>query len=187
MEPVDLRRPHSRDLAVHARGRARHAATPTRALRRVIPEIEWPVHAPYDRGDQRAEARAQRGHPGPQLPDAGDLPRRGRHHRRLARRWRSRRAKTDADVIVLAGVHFMAETAKILNPEKTVLIPDLEAGCSLAASITGADVRAAARALSRRAGGHLRQHLGGGEGRDATSAARRPTRWRSSSRWAPTA
>jgi len=50
-------------------------------------------------------------------------------------------ARTDADVIVLAGVHFMAETAKLLNPEKTVLIPDLEAGCSLAASITAACAR----------------------------------------------
>ena len=48
----------------------------------------------------------------------------------------------DADVIVLAGVHFMAETAKLLNPDKTVLIPDLRAGCSLADSITAADVRA---------------------------------------------
>jgi quinolinate synthase len=50
-------------------------------------------------------------------------------------------AKTEARVIVLAGVHFMAETAKLLNPEKIVLIPDLEAGCSLAASITAADMR----------------------------------------------
>src|SRR5256885_10996094 len=49
--------------------------------------------------------------------------------------------RTDAEVIVLAGVHFMAETAKLLNPGKTVLIPDLEAGCSLAASITAEDVR----------------------------------------------
>src|SRR6201997_4286002 len=49
--------------------------------------------------------------------------------------------RTDADGIVLAGVHFMAETAKLLTPEKTVLIPDLEAGCSLAASITAADIR----------------------------------------------
>jgi quinolinate synthase len=49
--------------------------------------------------------------------------------------------KVDAEVIVLAGVHFMAETAKLLNPSKTVLIPDLEAGCSLASSITAADVR----------------------------------------------
>jgi quinolinate synthase len=48
---------------------------------------------------------------------------------------------TDADIIVQAGVHFMAETSKILAPEKTVLIPDTRAGCSLAASITGADVR----------------------------------------------
>jgi quinolinate synthase len=47
----------------------------------------------------------------------------------------------EADVIVLAGVHFMAETAKLINPEKTVLIPDLLAGCSLADGITGEDVR----------------------------------------------
>jgi quinolinate synthase len=50
-------------------------------------------------------------------------------------------ARTDAQVIVQAGVHFMAETSKILSPEKTVLIPNLKAGCSLASSITGADVR----------------------------------------------
>jgi quinolinate synthase len=49
--------------------------------------------------------------------------------------------RVDADVIVMAGVHFMAETAKLLNPSKTVLIPDLRAGCSLAESITAADVR----------------------------------------------
>lgn len=50
-------------------------------------------------------------------------------------------ANVDADVIVQAGVHFMAETSKILAPEKTVLIPDTRAGCSLAASITGEDVK----------------------------------------------
>ena len=50
-------------------------------------------------------------------------------------------AKSDARIIVQAGVHFMAETSKILSPQKTVLIPDLRAGCSLASSITGADVR----------------------------------------------
>src|SRR3954471_8187298 len=50
-------------------------------------------------------------------------------------------AKCDAKVIVQAGVHFMAETSKVLSPDKRVLIPNLEAGCSLASSITGADVR----------------------------------------------
>jgi quinolinate synthase len=50
-------------------------------------------------------------------------------------------ARSDAKVIVQAGVHFMAETSKVLCPDKTVLIPDLRAGCSLAASITGDDVR----------------------------------------------
>ena len=49
--------------------------------------------------------------------------------------------ETEADVIVLAGVHFMAETAKLIKPAKTILIPDLEAGCSLADGITGEDVR----------------------------------------------
>ena len=50
-------------------------------------------------------------------------------------------AETDAEVIVMAGVHFMAETAKLVNPDRTVLIPDLRAGCSLASSITAADIR----------------------------------------------
>ncbi len=50
-------------------------------------------------------------------------------------------ADTDADIILVCGVRFMAETAKILSPDKTILLPDMAAGCSLAASITGADVR----------------------------------------------
>jgi quinolinate synthase len=49
--------------------------------------------------------------------------------------------KTNADIIVLCGVHFMAETAKLMNPEKKILLPDMGAGCSLASSITGKDVR----------------------------------------------
>jgi quinolinate synthase len=51
-------------------------------------------------------------------------------------------ARADADVIVVCGVHFMGETAKILNPHRTVVVPDARAGCSLAESITAADVRA---------------------------------------------
>jgi quinolinate synthase len=51
-------------------------------------------------------------------------------------------ARVDADVIVVCGVHFMGETAKILNPTRTVIVPDARAGCSLAESITAADVRA---------------------------------------------
>ncbi len=49
--------------------------------------------------------------------------------------------KTDADIIILCGVHFMAETAKLMNPNKKVLLPDMGAGCSLASSITGNDVK----------------------------------------------
>ena len=50
-------------------------------------------------------------------------------------------AKTKADIIVMCGVHFMAETAKLMSPEKKVFIPDMDAGCSLASSLTGEDVR----------------------------------------------
>ena len=50
-------------------------------------------------------------------------------------------AKTQADIIVMCGVHFMAETAKLMSPEKKVLLPDMKAGCSLSSSITGDDVR----------------------------------------------
>src|SRR5881296_2142501 len=51
-------------------------------------------------------------------------------------------AQTDADTIVFCGVHFMAQTAKLLSPDKRVLLPDLGAGCSLSASITGEQLRA---------------------------------------------
>ena len=50
-------------------------------------------------------------------------------------------SRTNADIIVMAGVHFMAETAKLMSPNKKVFIPDMDAGCSLAASLTGEDVR----------------------------------------------
>ena len=118
---------------------ARSAALYDR-VKRVIPPIEWPLFA----GDVEAilELKRQRNavilaH-NYQTPEifhcvadiVGDS---------LAL---ARKAMTvEADVIVLAGVHFMAETAKLLNPSKTVLIPDTQAGCSLADSITPADVR----------------------------------------------
>jgi quinolinate synthase len=109
-------------------------------LRPVLPEIEWPVHAPYIDAINRlkVERKAVILAHNYQTPEifhgvadiTGDS-------LALARE----AAKTRAEVIVLCGVHFMAETAKVLNPEKTVLIPDPEAGCSLASSITAADVR----------------------------------------------
>jgi quinolinate synthase len=107
---------------------------------RLIPPIEWPAFA----GDIEAIAELKRARQAVvlahnyQTPEifhcVADLTGDSLALARAA-------MKTDARVIVLAGVHFMAETAKLLNPEKTVLAPDLEAGCSLAASITAADVR----------------------------------------------
>jgi len=109
-------------------------------VRGVIPEVEWAVHAPYIQRieELKRERNAILLAHNYQTPEIfhGAADYRG-DSLGLAQEG----AKTDADVIVLCGVHFMAETAKILSPEKTVLIPDLRAGCSLAESITGADVR----------------------------------------------
>lgn len=109
-------------------------------VRHAIPEIEWPTFA--DDVDAIIELKKRRNavilaH-NYQTPEifhgvsdiVGDS-------LALARE----ATQVEADVIVLAGVHFMAETAKLLNPSKTVLIPDLGAGCSLADSITPEDVR----------------------------------------------
>jgi quinolinate synthase len=106
----------------------------------VVPEVEWPVFAPYIAAINALKRERQavilaHNYMTPQIfhcvaDFVGDS-------LQLARE----AAKTDAKIIVQAGVHFMAETAKILSPHKTVLIPDTRAGCSLAASITGGDVR----------------------------------------------
>jgi quinolinate synthase len=107
---------------------------------KVVPAVEWPVHAPFVQAinalkRQRGAVILAHNYMTPEIfhcvaDFVGDS-------LALARE----AAKTDAKVIVQAGVHFMAETSKILCPDKTVLIPDMRAGCSLAASITGADVR----------------------------------------------
>ncbi len=73
-------------------------------------------------------------------------------------------AKAKAEIIVQAGVHFMAETSKLLNPSSTVLIPDLKAGCSLAESIKAGRCSSLACALPWCAGRHLCQHIGGDQG-----------------------
>ncbi|HEY2032782.1 MAG TPA: quinolinate synthase NadA [Rhizomicrobium sp.] len=111
-----------------------------RKVAHVIPEVEWPIFAPYVDAINRLKKQKNAvilGHNymTPEIFNCvsdftGDS-------LQLARE----AARTDAQVIVQAGVHFMAETSKILSPSKTVLIPDVKAGCSLAASITGADVR----------------------------------------------
>ena len=106
----------------------------------VIPPIEWAVHAPLIDAINRIKREKNavilaHNYMTPEIFHCvGDFV---GDSLALARE----AARTDADVIVQAGVHFMAETSKILSPRKTVLIPDVGAGCSLAASITGADVR----------------------------------------------
>ena len=75
-------------------------------------------------------------------------------------------AATDSSVIAFCGVHFMAETASVLSPEKTVLIPDLGAGCSLADSITAEQLRGLEGGAPGCARRHVREHLGRGQGRD---------------------
>ncbi|MEO0329476.1 MAG: quinolinate synthase NadA [Pseudomonadota bacterium] len=105
-----------------------------------IPEIEWPVHAPYVHAinklkKERNAVILAHNYQTPEIfhciaDFAGDS-------LQLAQE----AGRVDAQVIVQCGVHFMAETSKLLSPEKTVLIPDMKAGCSLADSITGEDVR----------------------------------------------
>lgn len=105
-----------------------------------IPRIEWPAYAPYVAAINRIKKQRNavilaHNYQTPEIfhcvaDIVGDS-------LQLARE----AARVDADIIVQCGVHFMAETSKLLSPEKTVLIPDMKAGCSLAESITGADVR----------------------------------------------
>jgi quinolinate synthase len=110
-------------------------------VERVIPPLEWAGHAPYIKAirELKRERNAvilAHNYMTPEIfHGVGDIL---GDSLQLAKE----AAKTDAEVIVQCGVHFMAETSKLLNPDKTVLIPDPKAGCSLAASVTPEDVRA---------------------------------------------
>lgn len=120
---------------------ARETAREYERISTVVPPIEWPAFAPYVKAinklkKERNAVILAHNYMTPEIfhcvaDYVGDS-------LQLAKE----AANADADIIVQCGVHFMAETAKLLSPEKTVLIPDLKAGCSLAESITGADVRA---------------------------------------------
>ncbi|MDE2515391.1 MAG: quinolinate synthase NadA [Rhodospirillales bacterium] len=124
----------------HAASRTPRADALYSRVRSVIPAMEWPVFAEdieaiLDLKRQRDAVILAHNYQTPEIfhtvaDITGDSLALAREAMRV-----------DAKVIVLAGVHFMAETAKLLNPEKTVLIPDTRAGCSLASSITAADVR----------------------------------------------
>jgi quinolinate synthase len=127
-------------FALASEGDADRIARLYERVRDVIPSVEWAVHAPHVAAIERLKRERNavvlaHNYQTPEIfhgvadyvGDSLGLAQQG--------------AKTDAEVIVLAGVHFMAETAKILSPERTVLTPDPAAGCSLAESITAADVR----------------------------------------------
>jgi quinolinate synthase len=119
---------------------ARETAHLYERIKTVVPAVEWPFFAPYVKAinavkRERNAVILAHNYQTPEIYNCvadfvGDS-------LQLARE----ATNVDADVIVQCGVHFMAETSKILNPQKTVLIPDSKAGCSLAASITGEDVR----------------------------------------------
>ena len=119
---------------------ARETAHLYERIKTVVPAVEWPFFAPYVKAinelkNTRNAVVLAHNYQTPEIYNCvadvvGDS-------LQLARE----ATKTSAAVIVQCGVHFMAETSKILNPDRVVLIPDLKAGCSLAQSITGDDVR----------------------------------------------
>ena len=109
-------------------------------ISRVMPEIEWSVHAPYIyrinqlKKEKNAIVLAHNYQTPEIYHGIADV---AADSLALA----IEAAKTKADIIVMAGVHFMAETSKLMSPEKKVLLPDMTAGCSLSSSVTGKDVR----------------------------------------------
>src|SRR6516164_6612174 len=121
-------------------GVARETAHLYERIKTVVPAVEWPFFAPYVKAinelkKTRSAVVLAHNYQTPEIYNCvadvvGDS-------LQLARE----ATKTSAAVIVQCGVHFMAETSKILNPDKVVLIPDVRAGCSLAEAITADDVR----------------------------------------------
>ena len=109
-------------------------------ISKAIPEIEWSIHAPYIykinklKKEKNAVILAHNYQTPEIYHGVSDF---SADSLSLA----IEASKTKADKIIMCGVHFMAETAKLMNPEKKVLLPDMMAGCSLSSSITGADVR----------------------------------------------
>ena len=130
----------ARDLPIFDAALAAEMAPLYERVRHVVTPMEWPHYAPLIKAinDLKKERNAvilAHNYMTPEIFHCvGDF--RG-DSLQLAKE----AARTDAEVIVQAGVHFMAETSKLLSPDKTVLIPDPKAGCSLAESITAADVR----------------------------------------------
>ena len=109
-------------------------------ISKTIPEIEWSIHAPYiyeinKLKKQKNAVILAHNYQTPEIYhgisdySADSLA--------LA----IEASKTKANLIIMCGVHFMAETAKLMSPDKKVLLPDMKAGCSLSSSITGDDVR----------------------------------------------
>ena len=109
-------------------------------ISKVMPEIEWSVHAPYIyrinqlKKEKNAIILAHNYQTPEIYHGIADV---AADSLALA----IEASKTEANIIVMAGVHFMAETSKLMSPEKKVLLPDMTAGCSLSSSITGKDVR----------------------------------------------
>jgi len=107
---------------------------------KTIPEIEWAIHAPYIykinklKKEKNAVILAHNYQTPEIYHGISDF---SADSLALA----VEAAKTKADIIIMCGVHFMAETAKLMSPEKKVFLPDMDAGCSLSSSITGEDVR----------------------------------------------
>jgi len=129
------------ELNVETKAEIKKATDPIyKKVSKVIPEIEWSFHAPLIhkinmlKKEKNAVVLAHNYQTPEIFHGIADI---AADSLALA----VEAKKTNADIIVLCGVHFMAETAKLMNPEKKILLPDMEAGCSLASSITGKDVK----------------------------------------------